>query len=745
MFQSFKRLARSKRVAPRFRPNLETLEERRVMSANYLQTNLVSSVQGLAANFDPKLINPWGLTTSPTSPFWVSDDGSGFSTLYNTQGQKNTFVGNVVVPPNPSGPPGALGTPSGIVANSTSGFDVVPNKPAAFLFATEDGTISGWSFSVNKNLAFVKVNNPAADYTGLTLATDHNGRTLLYAANNNNGANGTIDVFDQNFTPVTNLPGSFQDPKAAAAGASPFNIQNIGGKLYVEYTEGGGYNDPGGAGHGFVDVFNGAGQLVQRLIHNGALNDPWGVALAPKSFGEFGGDLLVANFGDGRINAFNPDNGRFLGTLITSSGKPFQEDDLWALRFGNGAAGGNANTLYFTAGINDQHDGLLGSLQAAPKLTPHDSLLQHLSSPAPQTVSTVAANGDQNPYGVAFVPAHFHSSGPLQPGDLLVSDFNDATVPGTPPTGNVQGTGSSIVRITPDGQQSTFFQGTGQLGLTTALGVLQRGFVLVGSVPNTTGGVQQGSLLILDGNGNVVNTLADASLLNGPWDLTINDQGDQAQVFVANVLSGTVSRIDLGIPRGGVPTVESITQIASGYTFRTDPNALVVGPTGLAFDPRQGRLYVAATGDNGIFVIPNAVRTLEDHGTGQVVVQNDPHLHGPLGLVLAPNGDLIAANGDAVNQDPNNLNELVEFTPRGRFVAQFQLDNSVDSSNNIIPGAAFGIAVSAVNGITRFAAVDDNTNTVNVWAFDQKSDSSDQAGAHDEVFRQLAEAGPHHH
>jgi hypothetical protein len=296
----------------------------------------------------------------------------------------------------------------------------------------------------------------------------------------------------------------------------------------------------------------------------------------------------------------------------------------------------------------------------------------------------------------------------LQPGDILVSNFNDAQ--NAQMTGNAQGTGTTIVRITPDGQQHDFFDGAAGLGLTTALGVLKSGFVIVGNVPAPGGTAQQGSLLFLDNNGHMVGQLSDSALLNGPWDLTINDQGNHAQVFVSNVLSGTVTRINLVIPKGGMPKVESETQIASAYATRTDPNALVVGPTGLAFDPERDVLYVASTGDNEIFAVPNALESGRDHGKGKLIVKDDVHLHGPLGLAIAPNGDLIAANGDAQNPDPNNTNFLVEYTPKGKFVGEFQLDPGG-------PGGAFGIALSTANGELRFAAVDDNTNSLHVWTF----------------------------
>jgi hypothetical protein len=329
------------------------------------------------------------------------------------------------------------------------------------------------------------------------------------------------------------------------------------------------------------------------------------------------------------------------------------------------------------------------------------------------SASTVPANGDVNPYGVAFVPNGFPQGGPLHSGDIVVSNFNNSS--------NLQGTGTTIVDISPSGHQTLFFQGPstpGALGLTTALGVLRRGFVIVGSVPTldgTSNTVQApGSLLILDSHGTVVTTLTSSTKLDGPWDLTINDQGGRAQVFVSNVLSGTVTRIDLKIPGNGNPVVQSETQIASGYLIRTDPAALLVGPTGLAYDAARDILYVASTGDNAVFAIPDARRRTSDAGMGTPVYQDNVHLHGPLALALAPNGDLITSNGDAVNPDPSHPSELVEFTPQGQFVAQMSVDSS--------PGAAFGLAIDSSQGQIHFAAVDDALNTLDIWTIDAEGD-----------------------
>jgi uncharacterized protein (TIGR03118 family) len=684
----------------RRRPGLEMLEDRQLLAAGFVQTNLVSDVPGLAGVTDPDLINPWGLASSPGGPFWVSDNNWGVSTIYNGQGQPSSLVVSI-----PGSSPGSVGFPNGDVFNTAgAGFDVsktvngkVLTGSSVFLFTSDDGVISGWSPGVDLHNAVVAVNNPGTDYSGVTLGTIGS-QTFLYAANNSGGA---IEVYDSNFNLVTNLAGSFHDPKIPSA-MHPFNIQNINGLLYVTY----GSENVSGPGLGFVDVYNTQGQLLRHLIGNGPLANPWGIAMAPSNFGQFSNDLLVGNFGNGLINAFDPATGAVMGHVTVNAGKAFQESGLWALRFGNGGNGGPTNTLFFTAGINGENDGLFGSLQALPPLSTGAFLLPNLPSGVQQIFSTVPDNGDLNPYGLAFVPPSIKPGGVLQAGDLLVSNFNSS--------GNTQGTGTTIVRIGPNGQHSTFFQGAAGLGLTTALGVLRSGFVIVGNLPAPDGTPQQGSLLIIDSNGNLVSQISDSALLNGPWDLAVNDQGTAAQVFVSNVLSGSVTRINLKIPATGAPIVESETMIASGYTFRTDPNALVVGPTGLVFNAARGVLYVAATGDNAIYAVPNALTSLGDHGTGKLIVQNDPNMHGPLGMVMAPNGDLIVANGDAVNPDPNDPNELLEFTPTGTFVGKFQDDPGA-------PGAAFGLAASSVGGVFRFAAVDDNTNTVHVWSFAQQT------------------------
>ncbi len=691
------------------RPSAERLEDRLAPAADFLQTNLVSDVPGLAQITDANGVNAWGLTAGPTSPFWVSNQGTGTSTLYNTSSPLPQVVPLVVgIPPNPNDTPlPAHGSPTGDVFNidPAGGFVVsegAKSGPSVFLFATTDGNIDGWSPGVDRTHALIGATHAGAVYTGLAIGKDANGDTLLYAAD---FAHNAIDVYDSNFQPVTTLKGDFTDPNLPA-GYRVFNVQAVNNQLYVEYAP----FDPAtggvlpGAGNGLVDVYNADGQLRQELIRGGRLNDPWGVALAPANFGAFSDDLLVGNFGGGNINAFNPTTGKFVGELKTAAGKPFEVEHLWALEFGNGSAAGPTNTLFFTAGLTSHFGagtgtphGLFGSLQAVPTLQKDAAIVPNLGQPE-QIASTVPANGDKGPRGVAIVPQGFTSGGVLSPGDVLVSNFN-------------QGTGSTVLRFTPEGGTSVFFQGQPGLGLTSALGVLRNGFVVVGSMPVSAGTPQAGSLLFLDKSGNLVMTLSDSALLDGPAGLAVNDQGDHAQLFVSNALSGTVTRIDLDLPAGGTPVVESETRIASGFAHMTGANGLPVGPSGLAFDPRDGgTLYVASTADNEIFAIPGAARARTSRGKGQLFISDGAHLHGPVGLALAPDGGLIVSNGDAVNADPAHLNEIVEFDRDGKFVGESQLDAGAG-------GAAAGIAVTTVNGEVRFAAVDGNTNTLDLWTF----------------------------
>jgi DNA-binding beta-propeller fold protein YncE len=321
--------------------------------------------------------------------------------------------------------------------------------------------------------------------------------------------------------------------------------------------------------------------------------------------------------------------------------------------------------------------------------------------------STIPSNGDLNPYGVAFVPEGFPGGGTITAGDVLVSNFNNST--------NVQGTGTTIVQLTPRGSLAppgtaiAFFTSS-LAGLSTALGVLREGFVIVGNVPTTNGTtVGQGALQVIDRRGHLVQTLSDPQFLDGPWDLAVDDHGEHAHIFVSNVLNGTVSRLDLAVGAKGV-TVLKKTAIAAGYTHRPDPAALVLGPTGLAFDRGTDLLYVASTADNAIYVVPPAsIRTGPVTRGG--VAFADPHLRGPLALRFAPNGDLLAANGDAVNADALHPSEIVEFTKSGQFVSEYNVDSS--------QGGAFGLD-TVREGPFNYAVINDVTNNLSVYRLQER-------------------------
>lgn len=338
------------------------------------------------------------------------------------------------------------------------------------------------------------------------------------------------------------------------------------------------------------------------------------------------------------------------------------------------------------------------------------AILPRLPAQPTRIANTVPHNGDVNPYGVAFVPGNFPSGGKLDGDDILIANFNDKQ--------NLQGTGTTVVQLKEhgNGRPNVFYEDPTAPGFSTALGVLSAGFVVLGNVPSADGSgacsgnmdnVGAGSLMIIDRNGKLVSRLTSDTLLDGPWDLTVVDHGSSALVFVSNVKSGTVTRLDLAIDQGDTPSVTSKTQIASGYTHQCDPAAFVVGPTGLAFDAQDDVLYVAATADNAIYAVANATERTTDAGTGTLVVKDDTHFHGPLGLVRAKNGDLISAQGDAINPDPNHNSELVEVTSTGAFVAELSVDSA--------PGSAFGLALMQHGDDFRFAAVDDGVNKLDIW------------------------------
>lgn len=317
----------------------------------YTQTNLASDIPGLAANLDPNLKNPWGMSFSATSPFWVSNQVTNTSTLYTAAGAPVPLV--VTTPPGPTGQ----------VFNTTGDFNLSPGAPARFLFASLSGTVSGWNPAVNATAAVVEyLATDGAVYTGLATGSIGSGNYLYVA----DAKNGKIDVLDASFQRVT-LAGSFTDPNVPS-GFAPYNIQNINGKLYVTYAK---QDSPGG----FVSVFDSSGNLLQH-IDDSHFNEPWGITLAPAAFGSLGGALLVGNEGDGLINGYDPVTGAYLGTISGAHG-PIANEGLWAIAFRAPGSGFDPNALYFAAGIDDEQHGLFGTITIA-------------SVPEPATTGTAA-------------------------------------------------------------------------------------------------------------------------------------------------------------------------------------------------------------------------------------------------------------------------------------------------------------------------------------------------------------------
>lgn len=367
-------------------------------TTTYVETNIISDVAGTASVTDPTLINPWGVSVGPA--IWIDAAGSGLAKVDTSAGA--TVMPNVTIPAASGASAG--GSPSGTVYNSAgTGFNLPDGASALFLFGTLDGTIAAWNAGSGTQAVTV-VNNSSkkSAYTGIALDTNATGTFLLAA----DFALGTVDVFNGSFAPVK-LAGSFTDPYLPA-GFSPFDIHSIGGILYVTYAELNPSNgrEMLGAGLGYVDEFDSNGNFIAEAIAQGVLNAPWGMAVAPAGFGSFGGDLLVGNFGDGTINAFNPTTFAYVGTLSNATGTSITNPGLWEIFFGQGGTLGDPNTLYFSAGINKGQDGLFGSIgmvqpaTGAPSFTlsaTATSLTVGAAQPGSIMVSLAATNGFSGP------------------------------------------------------------------------------------------------------------------------------------------------------------------------------------------------------------------------------------------------------------------------------------------------------------------------------------------------------------
>jgi uncharacterized protein (TIGR03118 family) len=360
---------------------------------SYQQRNLVSDVAGGAVHTDPKLINPWGISFFPGLPFWISDNNSGFSTVYDANGVTQLAPVLVPAPPADRSP----STPTGTVINTTNGF-MVGHAPSQFLFVSEDGTISGWNGTGNAILA-VDRSAAAAVYKGMAILNPACCVTYLAVANFRSGL---IEPYDGGFNALA-PPGSFTDPNLPADYA-PFNIQTVGDQVFVTYAvQDQAKHDPvNAAGNGIVNIFDLEGNFVKRFTSNGPLNSPWGIVQASANFGAFSNDILIGNFGDGTINAFDPATGNFLGPLKDQTGAPMVNGSLWALVFGAGGTG-DPNTLYFTAGLANEGHGLFGAIAASPAGTVDYSL--GASPPS----GTVTAGGSMN-FMLTVTPANGFSS-----------------------------------------------------------------------------------------------------------------------------------------------------------------------------------------------------------------------------------------------------------------------------------------------------------------------------------------------
>jgi uncharacterized protein (TIGR03118 family) len=626
-------------------------------SASFTQSNLVTDNPTVlaslgfapAAHTDPNLVNPWGIVASPSgSPFWVSDNGAGKSTLYDGSGNPQSLV--VTIPASANAGATSPAPPTGVVFNgSTTDFLVNGTGTAAhFIFATEDGTIAAWNSGTS---AVLKVDD--ADFTngpvykGLALGNNGTGN-FLYAANFRQG---TIDVFDTNFKKVTLGSGgfgTFSDPNLPA-GFAPFGIANIGGQLYVSYAlqNAAKHDDVAGAGNGFIDLFDLSGHLLRRFASNGTLNSPWGMTLAPSTFGPFGGDLLVGNFGDGRINAFDPRGGAFLGQLTAANTLPITIDGLWGLSFGNNGTAGSANTLFFTAGINGEANGLLGSLTAAggtasvaessDLVVTAAAVTAGLSPSFSGQVATVSDGGNTDPAGNFTATIHWgdgsaDSAGTVsQPGGSGTAYV--VTAAGTPHTFANAGSFNSTVTVTETG----ITNGTATNGNTITVKAPTQVYVnpaFTGPVGSDPDGAGPATAIGYDAFATIqaaLNAVAFGGTVNiaagtYPETLTISHSAILLGAGSGSTtLSGSNTGTALNITAAGGVSITGLT--VKGYT-----NGLIAGSatTYLALtDVRLNSnsfggsvngvntfLYEGGSGDDTIFINPTALAHAGDNSIG---------------------------------------------------------------------------------------------------------------------------------
>ena len=555
----------------------------------YIQHNLVSDQPGKADVTDPNLVNAWDIATSSTSPFWLSATGTGTAVVYSTAGVAPTLTVStlkVTIPPGKSSS-AKFGQLTGQIANGTSVFVLSNGTKASFLFCSLDGTISGWNTGAGTAAVIITDNSSkSAIYTGCVIGGTTSA-PQLYAANFHAG---TVEVYDGNFAPVTLAAGAFTDPQLPS-GYAPYNIANPGnGNLFVAYAQQNSdkTDTVTGAGNGFVDVYDMSGVLKTRLVSRGALNVPWGMTLAPaNNFGAFSGMLLVGNNGDGKINAYDPTTGASQGAMQDPSGAPIVIDELWGLRTGNGASGGDANAVYFAAGPGDEQHGLFGSFQAAPVVS--GSAIVNGASFQPgmaqfSWVSVFGANlsstkrtwtaadmpGGKLPTqldgaGVTIdgKPAYISYVSPTQINALVAAD---STLGPVQVTGANQGLTSASATVTMQAVSPAFF--ISKSNYIAGFGPDNK--TIIGPTtlfPNASAPVKPGDQISLYGTGfGPANTpIPDGLVISNPVPIsgvTVRIGGVSAQIAAANLVGPGLYQLNVVVPAstpsGDVPVVATV-------------------------------------------------------------------------------------------------------------------------------------------------------------------------------------------
>jgi sugar lactone lactonase YvrE len=677
---------------------LESLEGRELLTSflGGLQPYAQQVVSTIPSNGD---VDPTGVAVVPAGFPTSAKLAAGDILVSNFNNHDNLYgTGTTIMAVTPGGQTSTFfqsqsvrGLDGGL-AVLKGGYVLVANVPTA------DGTaatIQPGSLLVLNSSGNVVLDLTSSTYLdgpwGLTV-DDRGNEAFVFVSNILNGTVSRLDlsVSATGVTLKTEVQIAFgfahrADPAVLVVGPSGLAFSAATDTLYVASSDS---NEIYAIPHAeLVKSGTGTGSVVVNDATH--LHGPTGLAIAPD------GDLIVANNDGSNVDPNQPSEiveYTPAGQFVTERSIDPNNGGAFGFAIGTNTAGAT-----YLAAVDVNTDQLEVTF-------PFDqTILNNLPRTPQQTVSTIPSNGDVDPLGVAVVPAGFPTGGTLSAGDVLVSNFNDNL--------NLQGTGSTIVAVTPSGQATRFFQGQPALGLDGGLAVLKGGYVLVANVPTfdgTPATVQQGSLLILNARGQLVGTLTSSQYLDGPWGMTVDDHGTTADVFVSNVLNGTITRIVLSVSATGV-AVDSMTQIASGYSHRLDPAALVLGPAGLAFDATTDTLYVASSAVNAVYAVPNAETATGSSGTGTIIYSDPMKLHGPAGLVLAPNGDLIIANSDTSNADPNQPSELVEITTTGQFVAQLSIDPNL--------GGAFGLTLTVgSDGTVTLIAADDNSDQLKFYS-----------------------------